>query len=148
MKSSQRLKPIKKIADNKEKKAAQSLGKSVQHCQLQADKLTQLVSYRIEYVASMSAKTLQGISGDQLQQYHQFLTKLDIAIGQQQLVVQQSEQQLSQNQHQWQSDNSRASAIAKVISKLKDKEVQASNKEEASQHDELSTQAFLRAKRF
>ena len=146
MNSSQRLKPIKKLADNKEKIAAQSLTKSVEYRNNQQDRLTQLVNYRTEYVGSMSVKTQQGISGDQLQQYHQFLLKLDSVIEQQQKVVQQSHINLSQSQNKWQSQNSRANAIGKVINKLKNKETKAADKKESAQVDELSTQAFLRRK--
>ena len=146
MNPSKRLKPIKKLADNKEKVAAQTLGKSVERRKNQTDKLDQLITYRTEYVTSMSLKTQQGISGDQLRHYHHFLTKLDTAIKHQQQVVQQCEQEFSNSQHKWQSDNSRASAITKVIKKLKDKEIKAENKKESAQIDEISTQVFLRSK--
>ena len=128
MNSSQRLKPIKKLADNKEKVAAQSLGKSVEYNKNQQDRLAQLVNYRAEYIDSMSFKTQQGISGDQLQQYHQFLVKLDSVIEQQRQVVQQSHINLSQSQSKWQSQNSRANAISKVMNKLKSKETKAADK--------------------
>jgi len=146
MNSSKRLKPIKKLADNKQKAAAQTLGKSMEMRKFQIQKLNQLVSYRAEYVNSMALKTQQGMSGDQLQQYHQFLTKLDTAIDHQKVVVSESEQQMSQNQDQWRSKNSRANAIGKAIDQLKQKEVKASDKKEATQIDELSAQAFLRGK--
>ena len=119
MNSSQRLKPIKKLADNKEKVAAQSLGKSVEYSKIQQDRLIQLVDYRVEYVNTMSVKTQQGMSGDRLHQYHQFLSKLDTLIEQQKLVVKQSSAQLSQCQNKWQSDNSRATAISKAMKNMK-----------------------------
>ncbi len=147
MNSSQRLKPIKKLADNKEKVAAQSLGKSVEHSKNQQGRLEQLVNYRIEYVATMSFQTQQGMSGDQLQQYHQFLSKLDSVIKQQKLVVEQSVIQLSQCQNKWQSDNSRATAISKAMKNMRAKEMQAADKRESILVDEMSTQAFLRHKR-
>jgi len=146
MKSSRRLKPIKKLADNKEKVAAQSLGKSVEYSKIQQDRLIQLVDYRVEYVNTMSVKTQQGMSGDRLQQYHQFLSKLDTLIEQQKLVVKQSSAQLSQCQNKWQSDNSRATAISKAMENMKFKEMQAADKKESAQIDEMSTQAFLRRK--
>ena len=146
MNASRRLKPIKKLADNKEKKAAQNLGKSVELRKQNLDKLGQLVNYRAEYVHSMAVKTQQGMTGDKLQQYHLFLTKLDTAIKQQQLVVQQNEAALSKNKSDWKSDNSRASAIDKAMKHLQNKELKAIDKKELKQVDELSTQAFLRRK--
>ncbi|MBV1910156.1 MAG: flagellar export protein FliJ [Kangiellaceae bacterium] len=148
MNSSKRLQPIKKLADNKEKEAAQNLGKSLELRKMQLNKLAQLRNYRTEYVNSMSMKTQQGMYGDQLQQYHLFLTKLDTAIGQQQLVVNESEQNLSKSQDNWRSDSSRANAITHAIDKMKIKENSDKNKIESSQNDEMSTQAFLRQKQF
>ncbi len=146
MSSSQRLKPIKKLADNKKKVAAQSLGKSVEQSKQQQNRLEQLIGYRAEYVNSMYLKSQQGMSGSQLQQYHQFLTKLDTALEQQKLAVQQSQNDVAQCQNKWQSDNSRASAIGKAINSLKAKEVKAADKRESVQVDEMSTQAFIRNK--
>jgi len=147
MNASQRLNPIKKLADNKEKVSAQELGHSVQDKSCQDEKLLQLIQYRAEYVESMTLKTQQGMSGDQLQQYHLFLNKLDTAIGQQRSAVEQSEQQLNQSKNEWRTNNNRASAITRVIGNLKGKEQQQKDKKEAAQLDELSTQAFLRSKR-
>jgi len=147
MKSSQRLKPLKTLADNKEKTAAQNLGKSVQNKHQQLEKLAQLVKYRSEYVESMSLRTQQGMTGEKLQQYHQFLSKLDTAIEHQKTLVVQSEQNVSQSQKNWQSDNGRASAINKVMTNIETQETRAKDKQESKQTDELSTQAFLRSKR-
>lgn len=147
MSTSKRLQPIKKLADNKEKVAAQALGESVEYQKLQINKLAQLTNYRTEYVNSMAVKTQQGMFGDQLQQYHLFLTKLDTAIEQQKQVVNQSEQSLSVSQDNWRTDSSRANAISSAIDKIKAKEHLKNDKQESAQIDELSTQAFLRQKR-
>jgi flagellar FliJ protein len=148
MNASQRLKPIKRIADNKEKTSARALGDSVNDKHCQEEKLQQLIKYRAEYIASMIIKTEQGMSGDQLQQYHLFLNKLDDAINQQRSAVDISEQNLTLNKNKWRSNNNRANAIKRVIGNLENKELLKSNKKESAQLDELSTQAFLRSKRF
>lgn len=148
MSSSKRLKPIKQLAENKEKKAAQNLGKSVEYRKLQLNKLAQLRNYRAEYVNSMSQKTQQGMFGDQLQQYHLFLTKLDTAIQHQEQIVAHSEQSLVESQDNWRADSSRANAISSAIDKMKTKENQQKEKRENAQVDELSTQAFIRQKQF
>jgi flagellar FliJ protein len=148
MSSSKRLKPIKQLAENKEKKAAQNLGKSVEYRKLQLNKLAQLRNYRAEYVNSMSQKTQQGMFGDQLQQYHLFLTKLDTAIQHQEQIGAQSEQSLVESQDNWRADSSRANAISSAIDKMKTKENQQKEKRENAQVDELSTQAFIRQKQF
>jgi len=146
MNSSQRLKPIKKLADSREKLAAQSLGKSVEARRLESERLEQLLVYRNEYLLSMAHKSEEGMSGDQLHQYHQFLTKLDAAIKQQKNVLSDSEQSLVKRKENWKDDNGRATAIDKAIKKLESKELNIRNKKESVQVDELSTQAFLRRK--
>jgi len=146
MNSSQRLKPIKKLADSRERLAAQSLGKSVEARRLESERLEQLIVYRNEYLLSMVHKSEEGMSGDQLHQYHQFLTKLDAAIKQQQNIVQQRDRTLDQSKKDWKDDNGRATAIDKAIKKLESKELHVKSKKESVQMDELSTQAFLRRK--
>ena len=147
MNASNRLKPIKKLADNKEKASAQALGHSVNNKHCQQEKLQQLIQYRAEYIASMTHKTEQGMFGDQLQQYHLFLNKLDNAISQQQSAVEVSEQGLANSKDEWRESNTRANAISRVIGNLESKEKYQKNKKESAQLDELSTQAFLRSKR-
>jgi flagellar FliJ protein len=146
MSGSKRLKPIKKIADNGEKIAAQALGDSVTQQKFQLDKLSQLVNYRAEYVEMMSLKSQQGMRGDQLNQYYAFLTKLDKAIMHQKELVAQSEAAVTQSQSNWKNKNSRANVISKVITNMKGKEQKALNTKENNQLDEMSTQAFLRRK--
>jgi len=146
MNPSKRLNPIKKLADNKEKTAAQNLGQSLEQRKQHQTQLEQLINYRTEYLLSMSSKTAEGMSGDRLHQYHQFLKKLDSVIEQQQLTVEKSQLNVSKCQNKWQSDNSRATAIGKAMHSLRAKEVKAADKKESAQVDEMSTQAFLRSK--
>jgi len=145
MNASKRLKPIKQLADSKEKVAAQNLGKSIGQRKQQQLQLEQLIHYRTEYLITMSSNTAQGMSGDRLHQYHQFLAKLDSAIEQQQTAVEQSRLSVSECRNKWQSDNSRATAIDKAMKNLHAKEVKAADKKEVAQVDEMSTQAFLRS---
>jgi len=144
MNASKRLKPIKRLADNKEKTAAQNLGKSIGQKQQQLEQLEQLLQYRAEYLSSMSSITTQGMSGDRLHQYYHFLKKLDSAIEQQKLVVEQSQANISECRNKWQLSNSRANAVDKAVKNLQAKEVKAIDKKETTQVDEMSTQNFLR----
>ena len=141
---SKRLKPIKKLAQNKEKTAAQELGHALDVHKHELNKLQQLKQYRIEYLEQMQVKISQGVSGSTLQQYHQFLNKLDLAINQQNNVTEQCESQLALTKEQWQSKRSKAKAITQVMDKMTVNEQHAKDKRESNQSDEMSTQAFLR----
>jgi flagellar FliJ protein len=144
MDRSKRLKPIRKLAQNKEKNAAQELGHALEIQKHELNKLEQLKQYRIEYLDQMQVKVNQGVTGATLQQYHQFLNKLDLAISQQNNVVEQCVTQLETTKAHWQSKRSEAKAISQVMDKMAVKEQQVKDKKESNQTDEMSTQAFLR----
>ena len=144
MARSKRLNPIKKLAQNKEKTAAQELGHALDVYKNEQNKLAQLNTYRTEYLEQMQVKVNQGVSGATLQQYHQFLNKLDLAISQQNNVTEQCESQLALTKEHWQSKRSKAKAITQVMDKMAVKEQQVKDKRESNQSDEMSTQAFLR----
>ncbi len=144
MVKSKRLEPIKKLAYNREKTAAKLLGESVEAKKIEEAKLERLEQYRREYLAGMDEKVKTGVSGATLQHYHQFLSKLDVAIKQQKEVISRCQQRIAANQSQWQNDHGRHEAIGKVMDRLKVKENQVREKKELSQSDEISTQAFLR----
>jgi flagellar protein FliJ len=144
MARSKRLKPIKKLAQNKEKTAAKELGHALDLLKHELTKLEQLKQYRIEYLEQMQIKVKLGVTGAVLQQYNEFLNKLDLAIKQQDNISLQYESQLAQTKEQWQNKRSEAKAISQVMDKMALKERQLKDKREANQNDEMSTQAFLR----
>lgn len=141
---SKRLKPIKELAKNREKLAAQELGHSLESQKLENQKLEQLTQYRNQYLADMEQKVRQGVSGATLQRYHQFLAKLDLAIDQQNDVLRRCSDRIDESQGNWQDKRSRTKVISQVMDKMAVKEQIAITKKEAHQSDELSTQAFLR----
>lgn len=141
---SKRLKPIKLLAKNKEKLAAQELGASIENQRQQSQKLEQLNQYRREYIEEMDIEVKQGVSGSTLQRYHQFLAKLDLAISQQKDALLHSNQQLSSSQNHWQDKRSHTKAITQVMDKMHTREQKAAHKKEVVQADEMSTQAYIR----
>lgn len=143
---SKRLNPIKKLAKNKEKAAAQALGSSLERQKAEDNKLQQLYQYRHEYLVEMEDKVKAGISGAALQRYHMFLAKLDQAIEQQKDVLQLSNNQLNASQSNWQDKRNRTKAISQVMDKMEQQENVAAEKKEVKLNDEISTQAFLRSR--
>ncbi|MET1255046.1 flagellar export protein FliJ [Aliikangiella maris] len=141
---SKRLKPIQEMAQNKEKAAAKEMGESLHNRQLQEQKLEQLKTYRQEYLFEMEQQTKIGVSGSRLQQYHQFLAKLDLAISQQKETIERCNQQLDASKGRWTNQRNKTKTITQVMQKLQHKEMQNQNKKEANRIDEMSTQAFIR----
>ncbi|TQV75334.1 flagellar export protein FliJ [Aliikangiella marina] len=143
---SKRLNPIKTLAKNKEKAAAQALGNSIERQKVEDQKLQQLYQYRHEYLLQMESKVKSGISGSELQRYHLFLAKLDSAIEQQKDVLMVSAKQLDASQSHWQEKRNRTKAISQVMEKMQNQEKFDASKKEAKASDEISTQAFLRSR--
>ncbi len=144
MAASKRLRPIKKMADNTEKDAALDLSESIKYKQEQLDRLSQLIGYRDEYLVKIGEKSQSGVSSAQLQQFHLFLNKLNLAINQQRKSVEISEDNVGNKQGAWQNKNSRAQAIGKVMSNLRSKEKIERNRKEVNQLDEFTTQSYIR----
>lgn len=144
MDRSKRLTPIKQLAQNNEKNAAQSLARALDSQKRESSKLEQLFQYRLEYLNQMDVQIKNGINGTKLQQYHLFLAKLDAAINHQKAVLETSGKQLDRSKSQWQQKHNKTEAISQVMDKMAIKEKKVLDKRESSQNDEISTQAFIR----
>ncbi len=136
MTKSKRFKPIAKLAGSKEQHAAQILGKSRQILNTHQQRLTELKTYRAEYVESYMLAGGQGMSIDHMRNYRFFLENLDKAITQQEAVVAQSSQLMNQDKSQWLDSLSRKKVLDKVIDKYKHQEQKEGAKKEQREIDD------------
>jgi len=84
------LQPLMKLAQYQNDSATQKLGQ-LHKQQLGAQQnLDTLVGYRKDYQARLREATLNGMSPADLRNFQQFINKLDEAIGQQLMLVEQS----------------------------------------------------------
>lgn len=114
MKKSQRYVPIEKLAKNQEQKSAEQLAqanKSLADMEMQLENLQQ---YKKDYQKQFGHQGQQGMTGSQLQRYHQFLQQLDQAISQQENKILNAKQSLQQVHKRWQHDNTRFEAVNKL----------------------------------
>lgn len=130
MKKSQRITPIKNLAENAESKAAQQLGVSQQTLQQEKDRLNDLITYRQEYLQRFNDSGKAGMSGSQLQQYQNFIHQLDAAIYQQRQRIEQLSVQCQQARDQWQQKHNRTQALDKTIQRFQNQERHQENKKE------------------
>ena len=139
-KRSVRLKPIEKLAEDKEKLAVTDmlLAREEQHSQQK--KLNELVQYRAEYIEQFQSRGKQGMQANQVQQYQQFIHQLDLAIKQQKITLKRTEQVLDERQNQWLNKNSHKRAMNKVVSRYQKEESQALDNTEQRDNDERNTQ--------
>jgi flagellar protein FliJ len=144
---SNRLQPVAKLAKNEETKATEDLAFAQQQLAEAETKLTELKSYREEYLIDFNARAQRGVTGIQIAQYQQFLGKLDDALLQQDQIVVKAKTQLEQTKCKWQKKRSRVQALDTVIDQSLLDEQRQRDKIEQNQQDEISSQRHLRDKK-
>ncbi|MFT5451481.1 MAG: flagellar FliJ protein [Enterobacterales bacterium] len=141
IKKSARLKPVEQLAEKKAVTATeQMVSARTVHTEHEI-KYKELVTYRFEYIEQYQTRAKVGIQSGQLQQYQQFISRLDVAIEQQRAVVSQSLMLLEQSQNHWKDKNSHKRAINKAVDRFKKQENLTTERNEQDASDERNTQA-------
>ncbi|MDJ0806213.1 MAG: flagellar export protein FliJ [Gammaproteobacteria bacterium] len=136
MSPSKRLKPVQRVAESKEQKAARHMGQSRKNLQAEEVKLNQLKQYHQEYLERFETAARKGISASQLQEYRAFLGKLDRAIQQQEDVVRTSKLNHSTHQHDWRKQHTRTQALNKAVSRFQTQERATADRNEQKETDD------------
>ena len=121
-KKSQRMKPIKNLAEDQEKQAAHALGQSRQllvNCQL---RLQELNDYRNDYVQRFNTQGSLGMSGSRIQSFQTFISQLDSAIDRQKQLVSDAEDQCRVMQQDWNRRHMRTKALGKTVQRYETQE--------------------------
>jgi flagellar FliJ protein len=130
---SKRIEPVKKVVQQREKKAADALTQAQQSFGQAQQKLSELVQYRIDYIAEFQYRAQKGMSGSQIQHYKQFLAQLDKAIAMQEQRLNELQSIVQRQRKEWQSTNQRTQAIHQYQTRLQKKELINKEKREARQ---------------
>lgn len=141
MSPTKRLKPVQRLAQNREDKAARTLGESRRLLQQDETKLEQLILYQQEYQERFNAVSRQGISASQLQEYRAFLDKLATAIRQQQDQVDKRRMEASGDMDKWRLKHTRTQALNKALDRFRQTEKKAQDKGEQKDTDERNQRA-------
>lgn len=136
MKKSERLKPVKKLAEDREKNAAQNMAESAQTLQAGLYQLEKLARYREEYIAQFKAKGEQGVPAARLIEYQAFVQKIDQAIEHQRQRVETARLDMGQKQQTYQSTYNRKKAVEKVIDQSRAQEHKSGEKREQNEFDD------------
>lgn len=131
-----RFKPIVKVAESREKEAAKKLGDSQQALSDKEQRLTELKTYRSEYVESLASAGEQGMSIEQMRNYRSFLNNLDKAISQQELIVNHAEVDVGKVKSTWVDKLTRRKVLDKVVDKYKVQENKLADKTEQRELDD------------
>lgn len=136
MTKADRLKPVSKIADERERLAAQILAKA-QNTFLQCQqRLAELTSYRNEYVSQYASNPNLARPVVLVNDFRVFLARLDHAILQQQRIVEASLRDYENKKQEWLKERTKVKALAKVIERAAEQEQVIAGRKEQKELDE------------
>lgn len=131
MVQSKRFKPVQRVAESRERKAARSFGQSQRLMHDQEARLEELRRYHEEYLQRFRESSQMGMSASQLQEYRAFLEKLEKAIEAQKKIVLASRQNRTSQMENWQQKHMRSQVLDKVVSRYaqEDRKIQESREQ-------------------
>lgn len=132
---SQRMKPVVKVADQRERKAAQDFGDARQAASRQETRLAELRAYRLEYLGRFEAQGRDGLNGAQIREYQRFIEQLDRAIAQQEQAVQTAVSAAQGSKQSWLEKNIKANAVRNVVDRFRQAESLRSSRAEQKESD-------------
>lgn len=136
MTRSRRIKPVHRVAENREKDAVRRMGESQQQLAAQQARLEELRAYRDQYARRFTERGGHGLDAMQLQDYRVFLGRLNDAIQHQERVIEQCRSHHDKNQAQWIDTHSHAQAIDKLIQRFRRDEQRIERQREQRALDE------------
>ncbi|MCG8429174.1 MAG: flagellar export protein FliJ [Chromatiales bacterium] len=136
MAPSKRFKPVQRVAKSREQNAAKELGNSQRNVRDQESKLEELKRYHREYLEQFESSARQGMSASQLLEYRAFISKLELAIAEQEKIVLASKSDCSTKKEQWQHKHVRTKVLNKVMDRYTTAENRASEKKDQKETDD------------
>ena len=118
MMASERFKPVQRIVDSHERKAAAQLGDSLKSRQRAEQQLADLRTYHAEYLEQYHQANLSGMSVARMRDYQLFMDKLEHAIKEQERVVAKAERACTEAQSAWRDRYTRTRVMANVVDRL------------------------------
>ena len=141
MTKSQRVKPVIKVAKNRESEAARVLADGQRVVQERRQRLAELRSYREEYRNRYKKQGSVGMNAQQLRTFRNFLAKLDLAVEQQEQLVNAAQRDLEQKKSKWMEKHFRTKALDNVRGRYLSQEQRAEQRAEQKESDERSQRA-------
>lgn len=136
MSRAKRLQPVQHLADESERRLAQSLAMHERRVSDAEAKCGELERYRKEYERLFAERAGSGIGVADLRDYQAFLARLSEAIRQQQQIVQRARVERDLERTRWQEAAVRAKAIDHVIDRWQNEERRSLERREQRESDE------------
>ena len=145
MTRAKRLQPVQHLAEENERRIAQSLAAHERRVSEAEAKCGELERYRKEYEKLFTERAGFGIGVTDLRDYQAFLARLSEAIRQQQTIVQRARVERDLERTRWQEAAVHAKAIDHVIDRWQDEERRASERREQRESDERAQRKVHRS---
>ena len=136
------LQPLLELMQSRTDEATRKLGQLLAAEQNQRSRLQMLEQYREEYAQRMSDAVRQGLTPTALQNFQSFIFRIDDAITQQRVVVENSEKSTRQGQQQWQEQNKQLKAIDTLSQRHELRERYRENRSDQKLQDEFAARRF------
>ena len=136
------LQPLLELMQTRTDEATRKLGQLIAAEQNQRSRLQMLEQYREEYAQRLREATANGITRLILRNYQDFLARIDEAVEQQNIAVQNSERNTKAGQVHWQAQNKQLKAIDTLSVRHDVRERYRENKLDQKLQDEFSSRKF------
>jgi len=136
MTKSERLKPVVRVAESRERDAAKALGDCQRVLSEREVSLSELLSYRDEYRRRFQEAGSGGLNGSSLQDYRSFLNRLDGAIRQQRHLTEAARCAYEQQKRIWHEKWNRTKVLDKVVDRYRQQEAHMEARREQGEHDD------------
>lgn len=133
---SDRFKVLQRLADHREREAAQALGVAQQQLEQQRRQLQELEQYRREYTRQFYENGQAGMNGAAVQEFQDFLAQLDQIIEQQRQQVSLAAGESQQKKGHWQTRRTDAEIYDKVIARFRQYEQTQQRRQEQRAEDD------------
>lgn len=136
MTRAKRLEPVQNVADEAERRLAQSLAAFERRVSQAETKLSELEHYRAEYEKQFSQRAGRGIGAIDLRDYQAFLARLGEAIRQQRTIAERARIERDAEKQRWQDAARRAKALDHLTEKWQSEERRLADRREQRDSDE------------
>ena len=133
---SKRFKPVQRVAESREQKAARSFGQSQRLMHDQEARLEELRQYHKEYLQRFKETSQMGMSVAQLHEYRAFLAKLEKAIEAQEKIVLASQKNRIIQMENCQQKHMRSQVLDKVATRYASEDRKAMESREQKEMDD------------
>lgn len=136
MTRAKRLEPVQNVAEEAERRLAQSLAAFERRVSQAETKLSELEHYRAEYEKQFSQRAGRGIGAIDLRDYQAFLARLGEAIRQQRTIAERARIERDAEKQRWQDAARRAKALDHLTEKWQSEERRLADRREQRDSDE------------